>query len=448
MDTSFSSDLQPYLADFNKIKESVQKIWPLLESLSTLSSLNQDESFWSHIRHDLKTPLNAIRGYTEMVMEDVGDAHPTGSLLAEELKKVLSLSDKISQAMGTITLKNIQSCGEEKKMEEGAEEKKSLLKEEGGEKPFILKAAPKSHPISAHLLVVDDQEDNRDLLQRRLEQEGHKITTAASGLEALELVKKQDFDIILLDLVMPEMNGFEILQTLKGDPQLRHIPVIMISAIDEMEKIAICIEEGAEDYLPKPFNVALLRARIGACLEKKRLYEKEKENDERLAFMAFHDHLTGLANRQEFHAQLEKIVASPSSNNHCALLFCDLDGFKQVNDQFGHEFGDVLLKHVAHKLSQSVRHGDLVARLGGDEFSILVTRFSSREEVEKIIHRIFENVGTSLTHKGQVAQFGLSMGIAFFPQDDRELDALIAKADQAMYEAKRAGKGTYRFFQG
>uniref|UniRef100_A0A832H285 Adenylate cyclase n=1 Tax=Oscillatoriales cyanobacterium SpSt-402 TaxID=2282168 RepID=A0A832H285_9CYAN len=126
------------------------------------------------------------------------------------------------------------------------------------------------------LLVVDDVEANRDLLTRRLQRQGHKVAVAVNGREALELIKQQPFDLVLCDIMMPEMDGYQVLEHLKADLGLRHIPVIMISALDDMESVVRCIELGAEDYLFKPFNPTLLKARIGACLEKKRLRDQEQ----------------------------------------------------------------------------------------------------------------------------------------------------------------------------
>lgn len=126
------------------------------------------------------------------------------------------------------------------------------------------------------LLVVDDNEMNRDMLSRRLERQGHRVSLAENGRQALTMIKTQSFDLVLLDIMMPEMNGYEVLEHLKADHTLRHIPVIVITAVDEIESIAKCIELGAEDYLPKPFNPVLLKARIGASLEKKWLRDQQE----------------------------------------------------------------------------------------------------------------------------------------------------------------------------
>jgi adenylate cyclase len=130
---------------------------------------------------------------------------------------------------------------------------------------------------AGRVLVVDDDQLNRMLLTRSLEQEGHRVGSAASGQEALEILREKPFDVVLLDIVMPELDGISVLQRLKRDPVLQHVPVIMISAVDEIETVVRCIEMGSEDYLPKPFNPVLLRARINAALAKKRLHEVERE---------------------------------------------------------------------------------------------------------------------------------------------------------------------------
>ena len=126
------------------------------------------------------------------------------------------------------------------------------------------------------VLVVDDNEVNRDLLARRLQRQGHVVTVAEDGLQALEMLRRDPFDLVLLDIMMPQMNGYQVLENLKADEKLRHIPVIMISAVDDIDSVVRCIELGAEDYLSKPFNPVLLKARISACLEKKRLRDKEQ----------------------------------------------------------------------------------------------------------------------------------------------------------------------------
>lgn len=131
-------------------------------------------------------------------------------------------------------------------------------------------------PDQGFILVVDDNEANRDVLSRRLQRQGHTVISIDNGREALSLVRQHAFDLILLDIMMPDINGYQVLETLKADPVLRYIPVIMISALDDIESVVRCIGLGAEDYLAKPFNPILLKARVNACLEKKRLRDQER----------------------------------------------------------------------------------------------------------------------------------------------------------------------------
>ncbi|WP_293354927.1 MULTISPECIES: adenylate/guanylate cyclase domain-containing protein [unclassified Microcoleus] len=183
------------------------------------------------------------------------------------------------------------------------------------------------------VLVVDDNEVNRDLLARRLQRQGHAVTVAEDGLQAMALMRSEPFDLVLLDIMMPQMNGYQVLEHLKADEQLRHIPVIMISAVDDIDSIVRCIELGAEDYLSKPFNPVLLKARISACLEKKRLRDKEqtylrelaeeKEKSERLLLNI----LPGpIAQRLK---EGENTIAD--SFAEVTVMFADLVGFTKLS---------------------------------------------------------------------------------------------------------------------
>jgi putative two-component system response regulator len=140
---------------------------------------------------------------------------------------------------------------------------------------MLVNPLPDARDASFAVLVVDDNEMNRDMLSRRLERQGYRVDVAVDGARALAMVGRGGFDLVLLDIMMPEMNGYQVLERLKSNPESRHIPVIMISALEEMESVVRCIELGAEDYVLKPFNPVLLKARVGACLEKKRLHDQE-----------------------------------------------------------------------------------------------------------------------------------------------------------------------------
>jgi len=309
------------------------------------------QSFLSHLRHEMRTPLNAIIGYSEMLREDAEDLHKkvfipdlqgiqsAAEQMLRQLNDILdpskiqarpkdfepeSLEVKLRDELRT-SLNAIIGCSGmllEKAKDQGQEEFiLDLQKIHAAAKKFselinmihnfskikagvmtpnlgtpdasslihdTLTAIP---PITekdatelldqrGSLLVVDDDEMNRDLLSRQLERLGHTVMVAENGRRALEAIKTHTFDLVLLDIIMPEINGFQVLQKLKKHDSWRHIPVIMISAVDEMDSVVRCVEMGAEDYLPKPFDPVLLRARVGACLEKKRLRDMEREHAE------------------------------------------------------------------------------------------------------------------------------------------------------------------------
>lgn len=270
------------------------------------------------LRHDLRTPVNHIVGYCEMLLEDTGAAAPErresleGILAA--VREALALIDatlpptltalspdtlggllrslrgpqgRIVDATSRLltmpdVTKDAQSAADVAKIREAAER---LLEAAGppppppaSQTPSPGSAAPTASPTGTpipRILVVDDVADNRDLLERRLRRQGHEVECAENGRQALDAVARRAFDLVLLDVMMPDLDGYAVLQQLKASPTTRDIPVLMISALDELASIVRCIELGAEDYLPKPFDPVLLRARINASLDKKRLRDQE-----------------------------------------------------------------------------------------------------------------------------------------------------------------------------
>jgi adenylate cyclase len=224
----------------------------------------------ARLRHDLRTPLNAIIGYSEMVLEDLADTE-AGEVLRPDLDKLLGEARLLLDRIDTIVdLTRSQTAFSP----EGAADQAVVADLLRVLRPDREAAKPSE---AGRILAIDDNESNRDLLSRRLLHEGHAVVVASSGRQALEILANQSFDLILLDVLMPEMNGIEVLERLKADERWRHTPVIMISGLSETDAVIRCIELGAEDYLPKPFNHVLLRARIGACLERVRWRNRERD---------------------------------------------------------------------------------------------------------------------------------------------------------------------------
>jgi len=284
--------------------------------------MSMDRETLAHLRHELRTPLNHIIGYSEMLLEDVAQNDP-GALKpglievhenAQRLLKVIN--DLVRADAGHVDLANLSmqlseplravivivadltaraaeagvkgATGDLARIAAAATQLQSVVADganisSGKDSARKAGTSTQTPQDSGGILVVDDNDANREMLSRRLEREGHRVELADSGRAALNLLRSRRMDLVLLDVMMPEVDGFEVLRQLKSDESLRDIPVLMISALDEIDSVVRCIELGAEDYLPKPFDPVLLRARIGACLEKKRLRDRETQHLRELA---------------------------------------------------------------------------------------------------------------------------------------------------------------------
>ena len=246
--------------------------------MSEAVAVRHRTSLPSQLLHDLRTPLTQIIGYSEMLTE-AGEGQPHEELMAD-LRKVGAAGHRILDLIE----ENFTARSDERQGASAIPRADTVRSHwESRRMSTELASAP------GLLLVVDDDAENRDVLSRRLIKQGHEVRTASSGPEALQVMALTDFEVILLDIMMPDMDGYEVLGRIKGDRRLQHVPVIMISAIDGVQSVVRCIEAGAEDYLAKPFDPTLLKARIGASLERKRgrdretaLYEQLQQNYKRL----------------------------------------------------------------------------------------------------------------------------------------------------------------------
>jgi class 3 adenylate cyclase len=315
--------------DLAKIRDAARRLFALVDRLVEMgTSLAEDPGrslpeVESELRHDLRTPLNAINGYTELLLEDLTE--PETEVLRDDLRHLLGESAQLLHAIDRIVL---ASRGE---AEGGEDDLARQLARDLIRSVRSVTGEPLSQPESGRVLVVDDNTSNRDVLCRRLERYGWPAVPAASGAAALELLERETFDVILLDLIMPEMNGYELLRRLKAETRTRHIPVIMVSGLSDADSAIRCIEAGAVDYLEKPVNPVLLRARVGVSLERKRARDREQ------LYLA---ELTAEKARSEalLHNVLPRsIVARLNSRaeviadrfDDVTILFCDLVGFTQ-----------------------------------------------------------------------------------------------------------------------
>ena len=273
--------LSPVLPDLDRMRGASVQLNTFVRSVIANSSSERHEGesveeFNRRLRHDLRTPLNAIKGYSELLIEDMeaDRTHP----LRDDLMKLRDFADQLLGQIDSMAALAGQRGEGQSGADGRAKERGDVLADVlRAAAPLPLSAALQEAMQSSRILVIDDNAADRGVLERRLTREGRKVSTAATGAAALDLVAEQEFDLILLDLIMPEMSGFEVLRRLKAAEHTADIPVIVISALDELDSVVRCIEAGAEDYLTKPFNPILLRARIGASLERKWLRDREKK---------------------------------------------------------------------------------------------------------------------------------------------------------------------------
>jgi adenylate cyclase len=244
-----------------------------LATRDSLGAIGDNDAVKAKLRHDLRTPLNAIKGYSELIIEAAREADDR-DLIADTEKLLNAAEQLLGQIDKLVGLTGAAGAESAEAPSLVPTPSRSLIDQVMRSiQPITPNARRES--ISSRILVVDDMEANRELLSRRLSRDGHLVTMANDGHSALKLLSEAEFDLILLDLMMPDINGFDVLRRLKEDPAVRHIPVIMISALDEIDSIVRCIEAGADDYIPKPFDPVLLAARIDATLERKRLRDRE-----------------------------------------------------------------------------------------------------------------------------------------------------------------------------
>ncbi|GAC1428785.1 MAG: hypothetical protein NVSMB6_28440 [Burkholderiaceae bacterium] len=296
---------------------------------------------------------------------------------------------------------------------------------------------------NAKLLVVDDNHDNVELLLAILGQAGYtNVSTTTTSTEVAALHAEHDYDLILLDMQMPDLHGLEVIQALRRVEQSAYVPVIALTA-NVSYKIA-ALQAGARDFIAKPFDLVEIQHRIHNLLEVRLLYKKVAEQGRIQQQMALHDALTGLPNRRLLEDRIETALQHARRHRKMtAVFYMDLDGFKPINDIHGHEYGDCLLQMVAERLSGTARRQDTVARIGGDEFIMLLTDLADMADVMRPARKIVDVLSMPFNVKHHSLQISVSIGIAAYPIDAGTADELIARADQALYEAKRAGRNRF-----
>ena len=328
------------VGDLQRILDASRTLHHLIQSLLDQSTVRHAAGadlteYRRTLRHDLRTPINAIKGYGEMLREDAVDEGQTALVI--DLDKLLEEATLLLNRIdGLVTFSSGDRASDSPLPAAGigtpARMVENLLK---GVRPVRAKEADFAAAQPSHILVVDDNASNRDLLTRRLQRQGHTVVAAESGEMALDLVGKDRFDLVLLDLMMPGISGYDVLTSLKRSREYRDIPVVMISALSELDSIVRCIEAGADDYLAKPFDPTLLHARVGSSLEKKHLRDREREMIEALrSEKERSEHLLLNILPKQIVARLsegETVIADQLSD--VTILFSDLVGFTKLSSQ-------------------------------------------------------------------------------------------------------------------
>ncbi len=301
----------------------------------------------------------------------------------------------------------------------------------------------------AHILVVDDHEDNIEVLRVRLDSWGYRTDACYNGHDALAFVKATPPDLILLDVMMPEISGIEVAQQIKANKDLPFIPIIMQTALDSTEDKVEGLEAGADDYITKPIDFAELKARLRSMLRIKRLQEELEEREkellkanEQLRYMSQTDALTGLDNRRHLNERIEEMFQHAQRlNEPFSLVMVDLDKFKSVNDTYGHQVGDEVLKQLSAILKDEAREIDRVGRYGGEEFMLLLpgTVLDAAVTFAERLRKRIE--GHTFTFPDGTLTRTASFGVSGWPHPKiDECDSLVRTADAALYVAKETGR--------
>ena len=377
----------------------------------------------TQVNHDLRSPLNAILGFADLLLQTEQD---------EEKKKFLTgIKSGGETLLSTLEELSIQI---------------NTVKDEGGKRTgqvynheSILKSSNSlENEREALILIVDDMVENIVFLENILQKSGFRTLAATSGEDALTLLKNQTPDLILLDIIMPGMSGFDTCARIQSVQDFLDIPVIFLSAKKDEKTIIESFIYGGIDYIVKPFNSPELLARVNTHLQLKSAKEK-------LHKMAFSDPLTGLFNRRKFMEVLDHEMArSKRYNQDLSFMMLDIDHFKLINDNFGHDTGDEALKRFAGILKSSLRETDAAGRLGGEEFGVLLPQTSSEQALivaERILSRTEKESGDRTL---KIPEFTVSIGLSQLDQEKNDASLLTKDADRALYAAKTGGRNTVR----
>jgi two-component system, cell cycle response regulator len=318
------------------------------------------------------------------------------------------------------------------------------------------------------ILIVDDSAMSRLMLEHSLKKWGYEVVSVDNIDAATELLLNASINFVITDWVMPGGDGPDLCRRIRELNQDFYIYIILVTSLQGSQSLVEGMEAGADDFIHKPIQMDELLARIRAG---ERVLQLEKTLQERniklqelsdslleaqivqkkalaqISYLAHYDSLTGLINRITLKNSFdEALLIAEQQNKQLAVFFIDLDGFKAVNDHFGHNKGDDVLKTTAERLQQSVRENDVVARLGGDEFIVLLPSIKEKQHIISIVEKIMSHLQQTISDAQVCLSVTPSIGIASYPDDGSNYDELLIHADEAMYRAKARGRNQYAFF--
>lgn len=300
----------------------------------------------------------------------------------------------------------------------------------------------------ANILYIEDSEVQGAITKKALESSGYEVTWVLDGMSVFRVAKTQHIDVILLDLILPDMDGNKVCSWLKQDEATKGIPIIMLTAMDSIAQKVQGLEAGADDYLAKPYDEIELSARVYAALRTKFLRDELSHKNEELKAMlkkvealSITDPLTGLFNRRRFEDVLEpEFRRAVRYKSPLSCMMMDIDHFKSVNDTYGHSVGDTVIKDIALIIQQSVREVDTASRWGGEEF-IVLTPMTPKAVALPPAHRILAAVAEKVFAGMGDKKVTISIGIADLSSPGIDsAEKLVQAADEALYEAKKKGR--------
>ena len=367
-DEAVEKNLETILPDLERVLGAARQLFKMVDRLLNanvdIEYSNDIEVVQRQLRHDLRTPISGIKGFAELLLEELDDIG--GSFLRQDFTRLLLEVNTLLRNMDRIVNFNSQKISDELDTDNAMIANSNMANLVKSIRPIDRDPLPPEE--TGYILVVDDIESNRELLSRRLRKDGHRVALATGGRQALTMLSEENFDLVLLDLMMPEMNGFQVLDHMKEDPELNILPVIMVSAFNETDSVIRCIEAGADDYLPKPINPVLLRARIKSGLEKKLLQDKDRKQKQFIR-QAFSRYISPQV--------VDQLVQDPSRLSlggerfEITCVFTDLAGFTSLIEKKDPAKVLPLLNHYLDGMCKIVRdHEGTIDKIVGDALHV------------------------------------------------------------------------------